>query len=71
MTCRNYPRCRYYCAVTESCDYFLETGLRRPVKPPDCPGYPIPEERRQSGLLLPHSLLFDRHTGELRGRVHV
>ncbi len=71
MTCKHYLNCRHYCVVTESCDYLLNTGRRRPHKAALCPGYEKPVVRRVTGLFLPNSIIFDRNSGEVRGRVHV
>ncbi len=71
MTCKHYMNCRHYCVVTDSCDYILNTGRRRPCKAAQCPGYQIQELRRVTGLFLPNSIIFDRNTGAVRGRVHV
>ena len=68
ITCNHYSNCAHYCAITDSCDYFLDTGSRRPCKAPDCPGYPANTRRGYGAILLPHSLLFDAR-GEVRGRV--
>lgn len=71
MTCKHYCSCRHYCVVTDSCDYILNTGRRRPHKPELCPGYKRLQLRPVTGLLLPNSYIFDRSTGQVRGRVHV
>lgn len=71
MTCKHYSTCRHYCVVTDSCDYILNTGKRRPHKAPLCPGYKRSELRRVTGLFLPNSFIYDRSTGEVRGRVRV
>ena len=70
ITCRHYMNCRHYCEVTDSCDYILNTGRRRPVKPEACPGYPEPAGRRSCGILLPGSYIFDPASGQVRGRIN-
>ena len=70
MTCKHYLNCRHYCAVTESCDYLINTGERRPCPAADCRGYPIELRRSTSTLLLPGSYIFDPVSGLVRGRLH-
>ena len=52
MTCKHFYNCAHYCALTDSCDYLLDTKKRRPNKSEFCPGYPFPSQRRFKPLLL-------------------
>ena len=58
MTCKHYFTCMHYCALTESCDYLLNTGSLRPHKPENCPGYPVLMPRRIKSIKLPGSYNF-------------
>ena len=55
MTCKNYNNCCHYCALTESCDYFLDLKERRPYPAPLCPGYPDGPQKSYRPILLPGS----------------
>ena len=56
MTCKNYKTCRFYCGLTDSCDFFLITKSKRPCKAENCPGYPRLNNSRLG--FMSHPFLF-------------
>ena len=58
--CRHSRSCRYYCQVTDTCDFFVNTGRRRPEPAAQCKGYPRVQQRKTSGIFMPGSYVYDR-----------
>lgn len=56
--CRHKRSCPYYCVHTESCDYLLITGNRRPVPAEECKGYRKQRGRKVTGIVLEGSKFF-------------
>ena len=57
--CKHWQSCRHFCALTETCDYLINMGRRRPFPAAACPGYPKESERARINMCLPGSWIYD------------